>query len=358
MSLLEKASGGSKKKVAQSHARTSLFLRAIAASHPEPEPVVGEVSAEPQDIPQEHLDAPHVPEPEPESPAANPRPSPLFETDVIASLKESILALNPAQDSMLFAWSLISSELPLQAIALFLPHGDFLASAAQIGFPSCKGDDIPLSIAPAPQNNGTLLDDESKALVAPILGVSVGMALRAVSVWSDSAIVGLWIIHDDQFEASSDETRVRLIDLFAESAASLPSLTIASPPADPLSASLASLKKYRFATALRFDLDDTYSDRPMCRGISARTVLSAFLSAFAVILEQTGSSVALGEGSIVGFIGSSSLCDPELSLFQFTKTAKRCLPFLSAEAFPVGSSTSFDMSSELVDEKLSAFLAK
>jgi hypothetical protein len=345
MSLLEKASGGKKTKNAKQSpaAHTSLFKRAMAASRSEAEFPPPSSSVAPESAIEL---SPQIP--------ANPF---FADSEAMDELKDKLLSLHPSYDSMLAAWSLLSARLPLQAISLFLPHGDFLALAAQVGFPSGRSEDLPLYIAPSTDQSGLLLGDEVKALVAPSLGVGLDMSLRAVSMRSEPGLRGLWIFHDDPLEASPDDDRFRLIELLGEAASSLPGFTMASVPADTVTLLLSKLDKYRCAIAIRFDLGSTYADLAAYRGLNAQALRSALVVAAEKILEQTGAALAFGEASIVAVLGSSAKCDPELSLFQFTKTLRRSLPFLSAEAFPAGSAMGFDPSSERASEELSRFLA-
>jgi hypothetical protein len=349
MSLLEKASGGKKNKVAPSQADTSLFKRAMAASRAEASTLAPETSSS-----IEERDGPAASGPEPEAILQSRASSPFLNL-AWDDLRSRLTSLPPYSDSILAAWSILSTSLPFEALSLFLPHGDFLAPAAQIGFPEGTCDDVPPSIAPL--NNGTLLDDEAKALIAPSLGVSVGMNMRAVSMHSESGLVGLWVYHDDSLESSPEEIRSQVSELLAEASASLPACSMVFPSPDPVSLLLPKLKKYSFATPIRYDVESIYADGASYRGISTKALLSAFVAASEKILEQAGVVLAFGQASFVCVLGSSARRDPELALFQFTKTLKRSLPFLSAGVFPEGSATSFDLSSDLVSEELSRFLA-
>jgi hypothetical protein len=380
MSLLEKASGGKRSKSSQPKNRTSLFVRAMAASRDKvPEAtLLGEPEVAPEAVPVPEAMLEAVLEVVPEAPflaAENfesvPTPTPsitvlatepvpaksiLRGSEDLDDLKDKLLAIPPFQDSLLSAWSLLASRLPFQAMALFLPQGDFLSLSALTGFPAGRGDDIPLSIAPSPQDNGALLDDEAKALAAPVLGVNASMPLRAISMRSDSALLGLWLFHDDLFEASSSEDRAKVVELLADASPSFPPLAMVAPSADPIPELLSKLSRFRYATVLRFDLGSTYSDLAAYRSLCSKALVSAFVQASDRILAQTGAALPLG-GSFVGALGSSSPCDSELSLFQFVKTLKRSLPFLSADVFPEGSSLSLEPSSEGAAEELSRFLA-
>ena len=347
MSLLEKASGGKKSKVEPSQAGTSLFKRAMAASLSEAKTSALEISTS-----LAKNDA--SPEPLPDAMLPSQASSPFLYL-AWDEIKGMLASLPPYSDSILAAWSILTTSLPVEAISLFLPHGDFLAPAAQIGFPEGTGDDIPVSISP--RDKGTLLDDEAKALIAPSLGVSVGMSMRAASMHSESGLVGLWVYHDDSLESSSEEIIFQVSELLAEASASLPSCSMVFPSSDPVSLLLPKLNKYRFATPIRFDIESIYADGASYRGISTKALLSAFVAASEKILERAGAVLAFGQASFICVLGSSAPCDPELALFQFTKTLKRSLPFIASSVFPKGSSTSLDLSSDRASEELSRFLA-
>jgi hypothetical protein len=348
MSLLEKASGGHKPKNAPSQGRTSLFTRAMAASRDEAEVVPPKAPAQ----------APPAVAPPTVAPPVQAEPErPFIALEELDELESRVAALPPRFDSVLAAWSILSERLPLAAMALFLPQGDFLSLAAQSGFPSGTGDAIPVSIAPPSQRNDELLGDEAKALVAPTLGVSLGMDLRAVSMWSDVGLAGLWVFHDEALESSPPKLVSRLGDLLAKAAASLPASPMAIPVPEPASALAARARKYGFAAALRFDIGSAYGEREAFRGLEANALRSALLSASGKMLEQTGTALAFGERSIACALGSSSPFDPELALFQFSKTLRRSLPFLSGGPFPEGLAASFDPSSDRAVEELSRFLS-
>jgi hypothetical protein len=332
MSLLEKASGGHKQKKAPLQARTSLFTRAMAAaSRDEPEPALAATPA--------------------------PPPQPIVAIDDLEEIGRGVDAMPSCFDSILSIWSLLSTRLPLAATALFLPQGDFLALAAQSGFPSGTGDAIPVSLAPSSQKNGELLGKEAKALIAPLLGVSLGMELRAAAMWSDVGLAGLWIYYDTSLEPSPPELKSALCSLFAGAAASLPASHMALPEREPGSALLETTRKYRFAVLFRFDLAPLYAAREAFRGLEMIALRSAFLSACQRILSQSGAAFAFGESSVACAFGSSSILDPELALFQFSKTLRRTLPFLAGEAFPDGFAARFDPSSDHGLEELSRFLS-
>jgi hypothetical protein len=328
MSLLEKASGGRKPKNAQSQPRTSLFSRAMAASHEEAE-----------------------------KPPAPPPSRPFTDLDTLSSLEARLAGLPGRFDSILCAWSIVSSSLPFAAIALFLPQDHFLRLAARSGFPSGDGDGIPVSIAPHSQRTGELLDKEAKALLAPALGVGLGMELRAAAMWSDVGLAGLWVFHDPSFETSPVELRSKVASLLAGAASTLPASFIAPASSEPASVLAENARRYRFAVAFRFDLAPSYSDREALRGLEPGAIRSAFVSACAAMLAQSGAALAFAEDGIACTLGGSTPIDAELALFQFTKTLKRSLPFLAGEAFPVGSAFGFDPSLDRAREELSRFLS-
>jgi len=290
-------------------------------------------------------------------PAIPVEESALIGAKAMAELKSRVAALPPRFDSILSAWSILSASLPLAAIALFLPQDDFLSLAAKSGFPCGTAEPIPFSLAPSSQKNGGLLGSEAKALIAPLLGVDLGMELRATSMWSDVGLAGLWIYHDTALESSPSEFRSRLRSLLEESAASLPASFMALPMPKAAPVLLEKVRKYRYAAAIRFDLEAPYAELKAFRGITINALRSSILSACGKILSQGGTALACGEASIACALGSSSLVDSELALFQFAKTLKRTLPFLAGESFPEGRAIGFDTSSDQAPEELSRFLS-
>jgi hypothetical protein len=343
MSLLEKASGGGKAKRLPPQAGTSLFRRAIAASNTgssKSSPPAEAESAIPAKTDSHHAELPAS-----------------LDIETLDDLEERISALQPSPDALLAMWSLLSASLPLEAIALFLPHGDFLARAAGIGFPAGSADDIPPSMAPDSGINGTLIGDEAKALVAPSLGVGLEIDMRAASIFAGTALSGLWIYHDFSVEASPEPIRVKLSELLTEAAASFPPIPIADSIKDPSKLLLSRMAKYRFATVLRYDIRAAYTGSEAFKGLSLDSIRSVYVSSSEKLLDQTGTAFAFGAASVACILGSSSECDPELALFQFTKTLKRSLPFLAAEAFPASSAQCFDLGSDGASEGLSRFLS-
>jgi hypothetical protein len=332
MSLLEKASGGRKPKKTPLQARTSLFTRAMAAASREDDEVAL-----------------------PATPALPIRS--IVAIEDLEDIENRIAALPPYFDSILSVWSLLSTRLSLAAIALFLPQNDFLTLAAQSGFPSGTSDGLPVSLAPSSQKNSELLGNEAKALIVPVLGVSLGMDLRATSMWSDVGLAGLWIYHDASLESSSQELKSRLSSLFAGAAAALPASFMALPVRQPASVLFGRTRKYRFAAAFRFNLGRLYEASDALRGLEPNTLRSAFLSACEKILAKNGAVFAYGDSSVCCALGSSSPLDPELVLFQFTKTLRRTLPFLAGAAFPEGFAIRFDPSADHNLEELSRFLS-
>jgi hypothetical protein len=332
MSLLEKAGGGHKKKSVPLQARTSLFTRAMAATReegelaPTPEPLA---IREPIFIPAKGMD----------------------------ELGHRVASIPPSFDSILSAWSIITAGLPLAAIALFLPQDDFLSLAARSGFPSGTAEPIPFSLAPPSQKNGEMLSAAAKALIAPLLGVDLGMDIRATAMWSDVGLAGLWIYRDASLEASPGDTRSRLNALLAQAADSFPASRLALPESEPVTALLEQTRKYRYATAFRFELGTALEAGRRYRGLTRNALRSAFLSACGKILARGGAAIAYDEAAVVCALGSSSLVDSELALFQFTKTLRRTLPFIAGEAFPEGEALGFLPASDQASEELSRFLS-
>jgi hypothetical protein len=284
-------------------------------------------------------------------------PSLGFGTQGLAELERRLLSLPPCQDSVLAAWSFVSELIPLAAVALFLPKGDFLSPAALLGFPSGSADAIPMSFAPPSQKGALPLGNEEKALLAPILGIPISLSLRASSMASESGLVGLWVYHDPALDASPAETQARLGAVLAGAGTNLPSLSIAIPSPEPARRLLAAARKYPFASVFAFDLSSSNTrEDPRFRGLDYVLFSSTFLAACSRILSQGGEAIAFGERWVGCVLGSSSPVDPELALFQFTKTLRRIAPFLASVSFPTGRALGIEPSSGRALEDLSLFL--
>ena len=316
MSLLEKASGGQKTKIAQAHGGTSLFSRAMAAA--------GESDAVPESW---------------------------------SELETFLSALPPLPDSILSVWSLLYSRLAIDAIALFLPQGDFLYLASHNGFPSHTAEALPVSLAPPSVKNGEFLAKEARALLVPILGVDISMELRATAMWAEVGLAGLWVYRDATLEASTPRVKARLTQLLASAAKNLPAFSIASAEIDPARRLVDCARKYRHVVAIRFDLASITMKDPAFSGLEPTALRSSLLSACQRILAEGGLALALGTSSVACLFGSTSAIDEELALFQFSKTLKRTLPFLSKAPIPKGQAKSFDVSGLALSEELSRFLS-
>lgn len=325
MSLLEKAiRGTSVVREPQPQSRTSLFSRAMAAR-----------------------------ELVPEGPRAR------FDSSGFEGLKRSLDALPAAYDSIIAAWALVSGKLPLAAIALFLPKDGFLCLAAQNGFPSGTEEGLPLSLASPPRSASADLGPESRALIAPILGVPLSLSLRFSAMLPASGLIGLWVYHDPLLDEAEEEVKSELDAILSRAAASFPSSTLPTPPADPAAYLINEAWKYPSASAFAFDLASfDISEDQRLRGLAPNALRSSFLSACERILSMGGRAAAFGERSVACILGAASAADPDLALFQFTKTLRRILPFLDSASFPAGRTFRFDPSAVTAPEELSRFLSE
>ena len=281
-----------------------------------------------------------------------------FTAELIEELKGNLATLPSSFDSILLSWFLLSQRLPVAAISLFLPKGDFLSLAACAGFPAGSDEDIPLSLAPSVSRSCELLEQESKALIAPLLGVPLTMPLRASSIVSETGCCGLWVYHDEALETSSEEVKERLVSLFAQACTSFPASSMACPSTAPERCVLEAARKYSAAVAFRFDFPRLSSLGEALRSVSLNAFRSVFLSACERLLAQNGLAVVFGETSVACLLGSSSSTDADLALFQFTKTLRRILPFLSSAVFPEGRGIVFDPSSDRAIEDLTGFFSE
>jgi hypothetical protein len=320
MSLLEKAISGKKPVHEPSEARTSLFARAMASSstHSESE-------------------------------------ARLTVIEGAQAIADAVTALPSSTDSMIALWGICSSRLPLAALSLFLPRDDFLSLGARSGFPSGSGDPIPVSIAPPSAKSGELLAKEAKALLAPLLGVPLSMALRAAPLWSDAGLLALWIYHDPALEGASEEAMDELVGILSNPVSKIMGFSLESPPSDPEAKLLAAAKRFPSVSVARFDLDPLFESNSLPSGVERETVRSAFLASCRKILGSSGAALAFGDSSVACALGSSS--DAELALFQFSKTLRRILPFFSSLPFPSGRALSLDPASAGAAEELSRFIS-
>jgi len=320
MSLLEKATSGKKSTLEPLEARTSLFARALASSRGERAGQRGLATIE---------DA--------------------------QAIADSIAALPSSTDSMIALWGICSSRLPLAAISLFLPCDDFLSLGARSGFPAGSSDSIPVSIVPSSEKNGQPLDNEAKALLAPLLGVPLGLSLRATSLRSDTGLLGLWVYHDPALEEASEEAMDELAGILSSPSAKILGFSLESPPPDPAERLLVASKRFSSVSVARFDLDSLLDSDKLPSGIEREAVRSAFLASCRKILSSSEAVFACGVSSVICALGSSS--DADLALFQFSKTLRRILPFLANLPFPAGRALKLDPASVGAAEELARFIS-
>jgi hypothetical protein len=334
MSLLEKATSGKKPILEPSEeARASLFARALASSREE--------EAVPADASE-----PLPPKTEGEG---------LVAIEGAQAIADSISALPPSTDSILALWKICSSRLPLAALSLFLPRDGFLSIGARSGFPSGSSDPIPVSVAPPSARSGELLAKEAAALLAPLLGVPLSMALRAAPLWSDSGLLGLWVYYDPALAGASEEAMDELAGILSSPSLKALGFSLENPPADPAAQLLAASKRFSSVSVARFDLDPLFAADGIPSGVERDALRSAFLASCRKILSLSGAALACGDSSVICALGSSS--DADLALFQFTKTLKRILPFLASLPFPTGRALNLDPASAGAAEELSRFIS-
>lgn len=332
MSLLEKATSGKKPTYEPLEARISLFARALASSRE-----ATTAQAETQ--------KPLVPE----------TSRGLTAIEGAQSIADSIAALPSSTDSMIALWGICSSRLPLAAISLFLPRDDFLSLGARSGFPAGSNDSIPASIIPSSVKNGQPLANEAKALLAPVLGVPLGMSLRATSLWSDAGLLGLWIYHDPALEGAGEEAMDELVGILSSPSAKILGFSLESPPPNPAERLLAASERFSSVSIARFDLDPLLDSDGLPSGVEREAVRSAFLASCRKILSSNGAAFACGDSSVACALGSSS--DSDLALFQFSKTLKRILPLFASLPFPAGRAMKLDPASAGAAEELSRFIS-
>jgi len=273
-----------------------------------------------------------------------------------------ISSLPPCSDSMLALWSVVLDRIPLSAIALFLPRGDFMELAALRGFPEADRASasspipdrgIPYSLARSLRLPSSELSQEASAILSPILCHPDSMILRASALGSSSGLDGLWVYHDSRLDGSSEAAKGRFGSFLTMVSETIPPLRLAPASRDLPKAMLAASKKYLTASIFMFGLDASLGPPA---GLEPIALLSALYDAASRVLAQTGSIFYDGDAKIACVLGSASKADPDLALFHFAKTLKRVLPWLDSSAPLAGSASFLDPSSETALEDIRAFL--
>jgi hypothetical protein len=323
MSLLEKASGGGKKKASEHHAaRTSLLARAAASSR--------------------------------DLPLLGPREVEGSSTFDLGGLAAELEALPPSFDSPITLWSILCSKLPVAALALFLPEGDFLSLAARSGYPGSSRERLPRSLATEPSLAGKPLPPDAKALLSPVLGIPFDTELFSAPMLLGDRLAGLWVFHDPRIEGASPEG-AKIARLLSGTGNKFPDASIELPPKDPVAGLLAAAKRFPSVAVTKFDLSPLLESPSLPRGLEASTLSSLFLSACRRVISASGSAILYGESSAVCVIGPAS--DAELARFQLVKTLKRILPYFSAAAFPDSSALKLAPDSACAADELFRFLS-
>jgi hypothetical protein len=358
MGLLEKALRESAGPAAVGAGGTSLYAKAIAAA-------TGPAVA-PAEAP---VKARSIPAPSTSSPAASfspPAPMPpklssalAFTSEDLSSLESELLAAAPTHDIYLASWSKASAVLRLASMALFMPKGDSLVPVARIGFPPKPMAAVPALTADQALGGRDPLDSSASGTLAVALGASPSLPLRAAAVHSGSRIAALWVYRDAALEASPRDLQSNLgAALSAASGRGAPLVAIIGSSGGSERALLDSVSQSAKASFFVFDLSRLAGEiSASCPGVSVELLVSSFASACSAILSGEGAASPCGTMRIGCALGSSSSSDHELALFQFVKSLKRLLPFLSVASFPSGRSTSLAPSSSGAASELAEFLA-
>jgi hypothetical protein len=281
-----------------------------------------------------------------------------FTLDDLRSLKSELSALSPTYDLYLSQWWKISSVLRFSSLALFMPSGDYLVPVARIGFPSCPPSPVASSIADRACGGREALDHGSAAALSTALGASSSLPLRASAVFIESRVAALWVYRDGALEAESSEVQAEVGTVFSSGAVrGLPIVTIDSPVSDPERVLFDAVARASKAFVFLFDLSRHYEEiSASCPGASVDLLRSSFTSACKKILAGEGATVVCGTARIACALASSSSSDHELALFQFGKSLRRFLPFLSVSTFPTGRSTLIEPQSDRAFAELARFI--
>jgi len=292
--------------------------------------------------------------------AQAPRPASLsFGPDELRSLEADLASIAPTHDAYLAAWSKATSSLGLSSIALFMPRGESLVPAARIGFPSGATASAPIAVAELAQGGRESLDRASAEALSAALGASPALPLRASAFHSGSRLAALWVYRDLALEAAPRELQARVGSVLSSiSSRGFPLVPILSPTNMPRRILLDSASKSARASIFLFDLSRLYEETSAsCPGASPELLVSSFACACSATLSGEGLSVICDTMRVACVLGSSSSCDHELALFQFGKSLRRFLPFLSVATFPAGRSISIEPSSPAASSEIDKILA-
>jgi hypothetical protein len=343
MGLLEKALRESTLPATGGYGHSSLYAKAVAATSVAPPAA----------------QSPSPPAQSPSPPAQPSKPSqPAFTSEDLSSLESELSALPPTHDAYLASWSR-ASALGLSSLALFMPRGDSLAPAARIGFPPMPMGSVPSLVAEQAQGGRDPLGRPASEALSAALGASQSLPLRASAVHSGSRIAALWVYRDAALEASLRDMQSRLgAALSSISGRGAPLVSIVGVSGKPERSLLDSVSRSAKASYFVFDLSRLAGEiSASCPGISMEFLVSSFAAACSAILAGEGSAAPCGTMRVGCALGSSSSSDHELALFQFVKSLKRLLPFLSVASFPSGRSVSFAPTSPDAVSELAGFLA-
>jgi len=325
--------------------RSSLYAKAIAATSSTASPE-SRAKAVPERLPQP-------------SPPRRATSSLAFTPEALSSLESELSAISPTHDAYLASWSKASSILRLSSFALFMPRGDSLVPVARIGFPQKPIAAVPSLTAEHAQGGRDPLDQTASDALSAALGATPSLPLRAAAMHSGSRITALWVYRDAALETSPRDLQSRLgATLSSMSRRGAPLVHILGASTKPERVLLDSVSHSARASLFLFDLSRLYGEiSASCPGISTELLLSSFAAACSSILSGEGAAAPCGPSRIGCALGSSSSTDHELALFQFGKSLKRLLPFLSVASFPSGRSASIATSSADAASELARFLA-
>jgi len=279
--------------------------------------------------------------------------------DELAALESELSSIAPTHDAYLASWSKVTSILGLSSMALFMPRGDSLVPVARIGFAPGKQSTVPSSIAERAQGGRENLDRPDADSLCAALGASSSLPLRAVAVHSGSRLSAMWAYRDGALESSPRDLQARVGGILSSiSSRGIPVVPILASSNMPGRILLDTVSKSTKASLFLFDLSNLYAETAAsCPGSSPQFLLSSFSGACSAKLSGAGTSVICDSMRIACILGSTTSADHELALFQFGKSLKRFLPFLSVAPFPSGRSMSLEPPSPTASSEIDSFLA-
>lgn len=264
-------------------------------------------------------------------------------------------------DSILHVFGAIAKYPHCSSIALLLPRGEEFAVAASRGLSISEGSTLPASLVVELGNAPRASDSPSLAHLKELFTIPSSATVRcsAVGTEAHASPKALFVYTTGE---SGSPPREEYLDalLRAPSVARTPPLLIVEACREPSAQLFDVIPPDRHGAAMLFFLDPLY-ERARCSipGLVADAFASAAVSAASALLGSQGSALWFDrpDRRLGLVLIASSPLDPELTLFQFTKSFSRSLVSFDSGEKPSGESCSINPSEPYAAEALGHFLA-